>query len=227
MVPDDAGDRSEQVVAVRLDPGVRSSRPSRAAAATVANWLSSWREPEPGYRSEKHCIGSPAGTSTRAAIALEVQATRETGPHRHVAAHPQPDRVLEQGAEALLGIDNGSLGARLESPVAGLAHRIRRDDETACRGQIPDACEERGGARVGKVTREEAADLVVIDPPFLRECGEDRLRLGREADAVFALRVAERLDPEAIARQHEPPLARVPEPERPHPVEALEAVEPP
>jgi len=226
VVPDDAGDRSEQVVAVRLDPGeiepavARRRSHGGELALVLAGARARVPEREALHRLSRRNLDEGRDRA-------RVQATRETGPHRHVAAHPQPDRVLEQGAEALLGIDNGSLGARLESPVAGLAHRIRRDDETACRGQIPDACEERGGARVGKVTREEAADLVVIDPPFLRECGEDRLRLGREADAVFALRVAERLDPEAIARQHEPPLARVPEPERPHPVEALEAVEPP
>src|SRR5919198_6597447 len=54
--------------------------------------------------------------------------------------------------------------------------------------------------------------------------GAERLRLAREDQARSVPRVVEGLDPDPVARAEEPPASRVPERERPHAVEALDAV---
>jgi len=96
--------------------------------------------------------------------------------------------------------------------------------DAGCRRHVPDVGEERPLAGIRGGPGQEAGDLRPVRLPLLREGGDDRFRLRRKADPGALDGVAERLDREAVAREDEPPFTLVPERERPHAVEALEAV---
>src|SRR5205085_8015795 len=68
-----------------------------------------------------------------------------------------------------------------------------------------------------------ADDRSVRLEPRLR-VGAERSRLAREGEAPSGVAVVEGLDAEAVARAEQPPPPAVPERDRPHPVEALDAV---
>ena len=156
-----------------------------------------------------------------------VDAAGETRADRNVTSHPQPHGVAQELADALLDVRLRRLVTRREPPVASPFDPVGRDDRVAVRGQVPDVRKERRLARVRGMAVEEAGDLLFVGRTLLREGCEDRLRLGGEADPLAAHGVAERLDPEAVAGEDEAPATAVPEPERPHAVEMLEAIRAP
>ena len=153
-----------------------------------------------------------------------VQPAREARADGDVAPHPHSDRVAEQLAEPLLDVALRSLVARLEAPGRAALEVVPRPDEARRRRHRADVREEGRLSGVGELAVEEARDLASVGLALLGERGQDRLRLGREGNPAVALRVADRLDPEPVAREDERALACVPEAERPHPVEALERV---
>ena len=81
--------------------------------------------------------------------------------------------------------------------------------------QLADLAEdrERGGNGVGRQERLERVEVEVA----LRQ----RVELGGERELAVDVAVVERLDPEAVAREHEPLAARVPDRDREHPAQPL------
>ena len=84
--------------------------------------------------------------------------------------------------------------------------------------QLPDGGERRQRAR-DEAERQERVDRLVVQIGGNEPAREHALQLGPEDEEVADLRVVERLDPQAVACQHRPPLATVPEREAEHPAE--------
>ena len=82
------------------------------------------------------------------------------------------------------------------------------------RGKLPRVAEDRVGRR-NRVEREECLERVEIDLAA-RKCAQ----LGRELEHAARVAVVERLDAEAVARQHETSRLRVPDCHREHSAEA-------
>src|SRR5207248_6536979 len=91
------------------------------------------------------------------------------------------------------------------------------------RRQLPDPGEERlvGVVEVGLV--EVVADGARVRLEARLRVGAEGARLAREDEPPAVEAVVERLDAEAVARAEEAPPRLVPERERPHAVEALDA----
>ena len=87
--------------------------------------------------------------------------------------------------------------------------------------QLARALEDRERSRNG-VEGKEPFERVQVDLP-----ARQRTQLRRERDLVCVRAVVERLDPVAVSREHEPPLARVPERDREHPPQPLGEAQPP
>src|SRR5215211_139519 len=94
--------------------------------------------------------------------------------------------------------------------------------EHMARGQLPYRVQnrQRGGDRV---EREQRLERPHVELPFEARKGHERLQLGAEREpAAGVLAVEERLDPEAVAGQQQPPSAPVPQGEREHAAQALD-----
>ena len=155
-----------------------------------------------------------------------VQAAGEVAPDRHIADELTRHRPLERGADALdplLRRDTDSSGSKLEVPVARRTGRalILADPEEVSGRQHPDPVEQR---RVGED---------VLEGEVLRQAGgrhlravagrDQRLHLGAEGERPTDRGVVQRLDPEPVASDEELALVGVPDREREHAVEAVEA----
>ena len=84
------------------------------------------------------------------------------------------------------------------------AVRLLPDEQVPGR-QLADVAEDRQRRR-DRVEREERLERVEVDL-----AARQRAQVGREREPAGGRAVDERLDPEAVAREHEPPPARVPE----------------
>src|SRR4029077_5350323 len=88
-------------------------------------------------------------------------------------------------------------------------------DEQVPGGKLPHFLED--GQRCGNgVESEERLERVEVDLPAGK-----RPQLGGERKLAVDRPVVERLDPEAVPCEHEPPPARVPDRDREHPAQAL------
>src|SRR6185437_8523110 len=122
------------------------------------------------------------------------------------------------GAGARVALDR-----ERHAPVTAHARLLaRRPAERVAREQLADSLEERllAGHEPGG---EELGQHLGIERGRDAPGREDRLDLGGEQQLVARPRPVQRLDAEAVARQEEPPLAAVPDREREHPLEALDA----
>ena len=82
-------------------------------------------------------------------------------------------------------------------------------------GKLPHFLED--GQRCGnRIESEERLERVKVDLPAGK-----RPQLGGERELAVDRTVVERLDPEAVPREHEPPPARVPDRDGEHPAQAL------
>src|SRR5439155_22529077 len=97
------------------------------------------------------------------------------------------------------------------------------EDEAMTGEELVDAAEHRVAA--GRVARaEDFGQHVVVRLRRDEIAGEDRLDLRAEEQRVAHARPVERLDAEAIADEEQPPLRRVPDREREHAAEAMDAL---
>ena len=83
------------------------------------------------------------------------------------------------------------------------------------RGQLAHVAEDRV-RRGDRVEREERLERVGVDL-----AARQRAQLGREAQLAADVPVVERLDPVAVAREHEAAARRVPDRDREHPAQPL------
>ena len=125
-------------------------------------------------------------------------------------------------------LDELGLVARRAAPAAGPAARSAR----ARRGpssqvstwpgrQLADLPEDRERRR-DRVEGEERLERVEIELAL-----RQRVELRGERELAADVAVVERLDPEAVAREHEPAARRVPDRDREHPAQPLGEPEPP
>ena len=108
-------------------------------------------------------------------------------------------------------------------PVGGVALEPRPpvlEHEHVARRQLADLAEDRARA-VDGVEGEERLERVEVE--LAREAGQppQRLELGGEGELARDVAVVQRLDPEAVAREHEPPARAVPHRDGEHPAQAL------
>ena len=147
-----------------------------------------------------------------------VDPARQARADGDVASQLEPDRVEE-------GLANGRdrIGrrlARLEPPVPLDSQTLRPEDEVVPGREAANAGEERLVRVVEVALLEVVADGGEVRPQPLPP---KRPRLAREGEPPALEAVVERLHAEPVARGEQAALPRVPDRERPHPVEALDA----
>ena len=150
-----------------------------------------------------------------------VDPAREQHTDGDVGQQVRPHGVAQPGAQLLdqLGLvvvaqlgDRDRRGPR----VALEAHVAVLPDEHVPRRELAGLAEDRQRRR-DRVEGEEGLERVEVDLP-----ARQRAQLGGELEPVAVGPVVERLDPVAVAREHEPPAGRVPERDREHPAQAPE-----
>ena len=153
-----------------------------------------------------------------------VEPARERRADRHVAAQPKANRVEEQLAEV-----RDSVSVELpffERPVLLEVDSALPEDQGVRGRQLPDTTEERLGGVVDEPVLEVVADAGLAGRKRLAG-GAERLELAREHETTPFEPVVEGLDAEAVARAEELATLPVPDRERPHPVEPLDAASAP
>jgi hypothetical protein len=115
------------------------------------------------------------------------------------------------------------LRTQVHVPVGGVPDSVLRDGERVAGGQLADG-PEHGARGRDEGVREEIVDPLGVQRPRHARVGQDRLDLGGEQEARAVLEVVERLDPDPIPHKPEGARAAVPEGEREHPAERVDAV---
>ena len=223
LVPDQAGQRAEEVVLVDddlvrvgLDRGRHLPRVIELAERAL---LESDREGlQRPIDHPRHQRGDGAAVETAG----------EEHAERHVGHQPDAHRLFEPGAELLHGVLLGELCEALVAatgrhvPVLAGRDRAVLEDERVAGQQPVNALEQRLGAReVARAEQLGQARLVGLgaNQPAL----EDRLDLRPEQQPAAGYRPVERLDAEAIAREQQPAARGVPDGEGEHAAQVLDA----
>ena len=94
-------------------------------------------------------------------------------------------------------------------------------DQQAARRKLPGILENRQRGRDEHESK-VGVERFEVDLPRKARLADERLELGAEREASSRRAVVERLDPEAIAREHEPALAAVPESYGEHPAQPVD-----
>ena len=89
--------------------------------------------------------------------------------------------------------------------------------------QLPDAAEDRS-RRERRPEREDVVEAERIDRPRDTRVSKERLDLGGEQELVTALRVEQRANAEAVAREEQRARVRIPDRERPLAVELANSI---
>ena len=146
-----------------------------------------------------------------------VDAAREEHADGHVADEVRAHGVAQPRAELLdeLGLVLASRLDRRRRPREAAQLDAAVPHEHVTRRQLARAREDRERRRHG-VEREEPFERVEVDVT-----ARQRAQLRRELEAVVLDAVVERLDPVAVAREHEPALASVPDRDREHAAQPL------
>ena len=154
-----------------------------------------------------------------------VDAAGEKRAERHVASKPEPGRLEQLGPDPLIHLVLGAVvivGAVGELPVAADLDPAVLPGQQVRRGQLSECGE--GALRMGDVLElEEGVDRVEVD--IARNLGipEDRLRLRGEPEAAVAGGVEEGLLADPVARQQQTAAAAVPDGEREHAAQVIDA----
>jgi len=151
-----------------------------------------------------------------------VEPARQARPHRHVAAQVKPQRVDEELPHGFRCVAAGRV-LRFEAPVPERAQPRAVEHERMGGRKGREAGEERLVRVIEIRLLEVVEDRAQIRLRSPRRIGEKRLRLAREDETSPFPAVVEGLDPEPVAGAEEPATVGVPERERPHAVEALDA----
>ena len=146
---------------------------------------------------------------------------------RHVAHHPQANGFLEQLTESVddvMADRRRLMGLALrEVPVLPRRDRAVFKDEQVSRQQFVNTTEQR--VLTGdRPSAEHFGQEGFVRLRFHQSTGENRLDLRSEQQGAVRPAPVERLDAEPIAHEQEPPLRRVPDREREHAAEALDAL---
>ena len=147
-----------------------------------------------------------------------VDPSREQHADRHVGDEMGPDRIPQAltqlgGEHVRVLAPDPFRGNRARASVPAEADVGAVGDQQVAGRELARLAEDRERRR-DRVERQESLERVQVD--FLGEArhGEQRLQLGREREGAARDPVVERLDPEAVARQHEAAGPRVPDRDR-------------
>ena len=173
-------------------------------------------------KADGECADAPPGSASHARHdTRRVEAAREEGPERNVRHQPSLDRLLEQGAQALLRLAVVADGAIAE-PQPPVGHRalgplLGRDEVVGGRQRTDLTIERarRGHIAVGQVEGQGRR----VPLAGHRRVREQRLHLRGEREQARPVVVVERLLAGTVAGDQEALPPRVPEREREHPVE--------
>ena len=172
------------------------------------------------------------------AHAVRALARRERGERRGVDAARQHhadrdvrDEVRAHGvAQALAQLERQlllALGAlvagrdRARARVAAQPRLAPLDDQQVAGRQLARLAEDRQ-RRGDRVEGEVGLERVDVDVARHLGLAQQRLQLGGERQHPVLDPVVERLDPEAVAREHQPLLELVPQRDREHPAQVLD-----
>ena len=147
-----------------------------------------------------------------------VDAAGEQHADRHVRDQVRAHRVAQARAALLDELRLVLVVARRQRARAREAGERRAavvPGQRVAREQLADVPEDRE-RRGHDVEGEERLERVEVDVAV-----RQRVELGRERELAVDVAVGERLDPEAVAREHEPPLARVPDRDGEHAAQPL------
>jgi hypothetical protein len=152
-----------------------------------------------------------------------VDAAREQHADRHVRDEVRTHRVAEPRPQLLdeLRLVVVPLGQRPRAREPLEPRGAALPDEQVAGRQLAHLAEDRERRR-HRVEREERLERVEVDL-----AARQRAQLRRESELVAAGAVVERLDPEAVAREHEPLPRRVPERDCEHAAQPSREVEAP
>ena len=173
-----------------------------------------------GLESVREILACPEHNRRR------VEPAAQMAPERHIAHELHLDRFVEEGAESLdrFGLVADTL-AEGEVPILSdlgstvLGRQIvtgRQDLDSLEEGLVPEDV----------LKREVVGEGPPVERPQHRGVGEDPFDFRCERDATLGLPEVQRLDPESVSGQEQPPLAFVPDCEGEHPVQFMECVGP-
>ena len=162
-----------------------------------------------------------------------IHAAREQHADRHVGHHPAAHRGAQRVFDHPLALVDGQGGQRrvrlhLQAPEApALAAALGVPGGHGGRRQLAHAGQQGERRRDHRVPAHVVVQCRGVDRRVDVAAGEQRRQRGREAQAPLVFRQVERLDPEAVARQREPPAVALEDREGEHAVETVDAVAPP
>ena len=150
---------------------------------------------------------------------------------RHVRPQPQPGRVGQQVTQLLrvlvLRLIRIVVRVEIEIPVLTDANGAVLPHDHRVPGRQLMHAGERRARRQRHPEGEDLCERLMVEIARHALVCEERLDLGRKQQRVAGARVEQRPDADAIARQKQPPLACIPDGERPLSVEPLDALLPP
>ena len=153
-----------------------------------------------------------------------VDAAGEQHADRHVGDEVRAHRVAQARAAFLDELGLVLAVARRQRPRPRESLELDAavgPRERVARRQLADVDEDRARRRHA-VERQERFERVEVDIPV-----REGVELRRERQLAADGAVVQRLDPEAVAREHEPPGARVPDGDREHAAQPLPQARPP
>ena len=155
-----------------------------------------------------------------------VHAAREQHADRHVGGQVRADGARQPLADLLR-----QLVQRLATQLAGRQRarpRVALDltrppsATSRCPGSSLRAARKIVAGAGTAFERQVGLDRLGVDVAREARQREQRLQLGREGQPALDDAVDERLDPERVARQHEPPAAHVPQRQGEHPAQPFD-----
>ncbi|OPZ08741.1 MAG: hypothetical protein BWZ10_02631 [candidate division BRC1 bacterium ADurb.BinA364] len=153
-----------------------------------------------------------------------IDAAAQEHSQRHIALQPQARRFVDQRIGALGGLGGGNVQFRLvfQRPVAPDANAALFPDQGVGRGQFADvAVDGRGGGDI--LMRQEIVNRALVHAARDFGIDQQRLHLGGEPQGAAGLGVVERLFANAVARQQQPPAARIPDRQGEHAAQLRQA----
>ena len=177
-----------------------------------------------GERVERATVVTGGETRHRGGV----QATAEVRPERNVRTELEANRVLDEGGELLAEIAFRVMlvGGEVELPVFRGGGRCSRAHGQAVPGKQLVHAAKQGLVAQAELEREVIGETGRLDRSLRTGEGEERLDLRGEREHVGREEVVQGLDAETVACEEQVALLSVPDREREHSVQPLEAGRP-
>ena len=130
----------------------------------------------------------------------------------HRVAHPCTELLDE--LRVVVGADIGGVDGRRPREALDAHVTVVVPDEDVSRLELARVAEDRE-RRGNRVEREESRHGVMVDLT-----ARERAQLGRKRELAVDVAIVERLDPEAVACEHDTAASGIPDRDRKHPAQA-------